>query len=279
MKSLLKKTTITAPAFFAAVLLLSDGATDARAQTTFLSDGGRVTLEADGVIEWNREEFYYAAEDNVRLSRGGWHVRADRIQAHYSDDDNDRALSGDLSFARAFGVPVTAESDDGTRIAADEIQWWPLEARLEALGDAAELTRRDGGRLTASGSLMWWESLEGRPVAEARGGVMASGGGGETLRAERIRAVFSGATGKIEEYQAFGDVSVERADGEIAKSRWARYDVGGERIVLEGGVRLEREGQILRGERAEMDLASGVSVLLPGEGGRVEGRFDTDAEQ
>ncbi|MGR4000581.1 MAG: hypothetical protein OD811_02130 [Alphaproteobacteria bacterium] len=253
--------------------------TDAFAQTSLLQSDGRVVLEADGVIEWNREELYYAAEGNVRLTRDTWSLRADRVQAHYDAEGEDgQALSRDLNFAQAFGRPVLAESEDGTQIVAPEIRWWPQEARLQTFGEGATLDRGDGGRLTARESLMWWESLGGRPVAEARGEVVATSPDGETIHADHIRALFSPSTGEIQEYQAVGSVIVERKNGEIAKSRQARYDVGEQRIVLEGEVRLEREGQVLQGERAEMDLSSGRSSLLPAEGGRVQGQFETTGE-
>ena len=82
--------------------------------------------------------------------------------------------------------------------------------------------------------------------------------------------------GSIRRIEAFGRVLV-RAPGETAEGERGVYDVTAGTLSLEGSVVLTRAGNVVRGERLEVDLASGRSTLLaaPGQGpaGRVRALF------
>ncbi len=94
-----------------------------------------------------------------------------------------------------------------------------------------------------------------------------------------------------------GDPTISRLDlagsaklvspSEVAESEWAVYDVAARLLTLGGSVVLTRGDSVLRGDRLELDLESGVTkfesapvvgtdALVTGEGapsGRVRGRF------
>lgn len=81
------------------------------------------------------------------------------------------------------------------------------------------------------------------------------------------------AMGEIRRVEAHGDVVVS-SPREIARGSEGVYDLTTRRITLTGDVVLTRDDNVLRGNRLEIDLASGVSRLRAAGGdGRVRARF------
>ena len=86
----------------------------------------------------------------------------------------------------------------------------------------------------------------------------------------------TGATPSIARLDARGTVQLS-TPSESAESEWGIYDVARRLITLGGDVTLRRGETIIRGDRLELDLTSGVIKFDSiGEGdseGRVRGRF------
>ncbi len=79
--------------------------------------------------------------------------------------------------------------------------------------------------------------------------------------------------GDIERVEAVGNVVVRSAT-DVATGQEGTYDVAAQRITLTGDVVLTREENVLRGNRLEVDLESGVSTMqAAGESGRVRALF------
>ena len=78
------------------------------------------------------------------------------------------------------------------------------------------------------------------------------------------------ADGKREAYQVKAEGSVRIDTGkEIATCQRAVYDPATQIAVLTGNVVLTQNKNVFRGARAEIDLAKGISRLLPAPGERV----------
>lgn len=81
----------------------------------------------------------------------------------------------------------------------------------------------------------------------------------------------------VQRLDATGNV-VLKSPSETATAAWGVYDIANRLITLGGGVRLERAGSNLNGERLEIDLRNGVAKIDGGSvdsgGGRVEGQFE-----
>jgi lipopolysaccharide export system protein LptA len=87
-----------------------------------------------------------------------------------------------------------------------------------------------------------------------------------------------GSEGAIQRIVATGNVVVT-SPREVARGNEGVYDLESRTIVLTGDVVLTRDGNVLRGSRLEVDMASGVSRLLPErDGGRVRALFVTEGE-
>ncbi len=77
--------------------------------------------------------------------------------------------------------------------------------------------------------------------------------------------------------EADGNVFVSSPD-ETAQGSRGTYDIGARTISLEGPVTLTRGANVVQGERLELDLASGVSRVFGGGGGRVTGVFQPEPQ-
>ncbi|TVQ35597.1 MAG: lipopolysaccharide transport periplasmic protein LptA [Geminicoccaceae bacterium] len=159
-------------------------------------------------------------------------------------------LVGAALFALAALQPVAAQSLGGD---SDE----PIE--IEA--DVLEVRQNEG-------------------IATFRGNVDAVQGD-MTLTSDVLDVFYAGegdGEGRIQRIVATGNVVVT-SPREIARGQAGIYDLERRTIVLTGDVVLTREGNVLRGSRLEVDLASGVSRLLPArDGGRVRALFLTQGE-
>jgi lipopolysaccharide export system protein LptA len=76
----------------------------------------------------------------------------------------------------------------------------------------------------------------------------------------------------IHRIDAVGRVFISSPE-ETARGDVGVYDVDNRSITLEGQVVLTRGDNVLRGNRATMDLASGRSTMVPTTGERVHGLF------
>ena len=76
----------------------------------------------------------------------------------------------------------------------------------------------------------------------------------------------------IHRIDAVGRVFISSPE-ETARGDVGVYDVDNRVITLEGEVVLTRGDNVLRGNRATMDLASGRSIMVPTAGERVHGLF------
>ena len=84
---------------------------------------------------------------------------------------------------------------------------------------------------------------------------------------------------RIERVDAIGNVVITTPE-EVVRGDEGVYDVLREVATLDGGVRVTRGENQLNGERAEVNLKTGVSRMLPGKksGGRVKGLFTPDKQ-
>ncbi len=99
-----------------------------------------------------------------------------------------------------------------------------------------------------------------------------------TLRADRIAIRYRAGENMdrptVTRMEARGHVRLT-SPSEAVSADWGIYDVANRMILMGGQVRLEREGNLLIGNRMEIDLDSGlIRLSAEGEGdGRVKGIF------
>lgn len=165
-----------------------------------------------------------------------------------------------LAPATAWAQPAGfAGHDDSApiEITADELEVRQSEGVATFRGDVDAVQ----GDLTLSARTL--DVFYGEGAANGEGaatGDDSATGGGQGM-------------GEIRRVEAHGDVVVS-SPREIARGAEAVYDLTTRRITLTGDVVLTRDDNVLRGNRLEIDLASGVSRLrAAGPDGRVRARF------
>ncbi len=252
-RSALARRGVLAAAFAAA---LAGWSPDARPQGIGLpggDDAKPVEIEAENGIEWNRKAKIYVARGNARARQGEVSVFADVMTAHYRDSQDGRAdiwridAEGSVRLVSpdqaAYGDKAVYRVDQGVLV---------LTGRPWLDAGAIRVSARD--RL---------EYLQKRNLLVARGDAVATRGE-DRLRADVLSArLAAGPDGKtqVQRIEALGNVQISSPDG-IAQAGEGVYEPDTRTAVLSGGVKITRGGNQLNGERAEIDLETGVSKLF-----------------
>lgn len=262
-------------AFLAAAVCLAvivEGAAGAYGQSLQAIDGEEapVTVEADEGIEWIREERMYVARGNARAERGGVTVAADTLTALYRDQNG----ATDIYRLEAIGnVVITSEKQTGY----GERAVYDLDEAVAVMLGTETPPRLETGTetITARDSLEYWDK---RQIAVARGNAVAKNND-RTISADTLIARFErDAKGTLvaKRMDAVGNVVITTAE-EVARGDEGIYNVDSETAILQGNVRITRGENQLNGERAEVNLKTGISKLLAGSSGarqRVRGLFN-----
>ena len=211
------------------------------------------------------------ARGNAVATRGDMTVRADKLFAFY------REAGGTTEFYRleARGS-VEVEMPDDTAYGEHGVYY--SDRKIAVLtGGNLRLEMAGGDIVRARDSLEYWQEFEGRPVAVARGEASMQREN-DLIEADTLTASFTeGAEGEreLDRVDALGDVRI-RTPSEFASGNEGIYYAIEQRAVLAGDVRITQGANQLNGERAEVDLETGFSRLLPGSSGRVQGLLVPD---
>lgn len=258
-----------AVSFLAVILGGSDGVHGQSLQSADDQEAP-VTVEADDGIEWIREDQMYVARGNAKAERGGVTVEADRLTALYRDVNG----ATDIYRLEAIGnVVITSEKQTGY----GERAVYDLDEAVAVMLGTKTPPRLETGTetITARDSLEYWDQ---RQIAVARGNAEARKDD-RTIRADTLIARFEkDAEGTLvaKRMDAVGNVVITTAE-EVARGDEGIYNVDSETAILQGNVRITRGENQLNGERAEVNLKTGISKLLAGPDGtrqRVRGLFN-----
>jgi lipopolysaccharide export system protein LptA len=141
--------------------------------------------------------------------------------------------------------------------------------RLLVLTGSALKLENTGETVTASRSFEYWQDQD---VLVAKGDVVIARNDGTKINGDQVTSYFrkDAATGKREAFQVKAEGKVRIDTGkEVATCNRAVYDPNTQIAVLTGNVVLTQNKNVFRGARAEIDMAKGISRLLPGDGQRV----------
>jgi lipopolysaccharide export system protein LptA len=219
-----------------------------------------IEISADNGIEWNRDAKTYTAHGNAVASQGSSEVHADTLVATYS------ASSNQIDHFVAEGtVKILSPSQTAYGDRADFDQ----TRRLLVMTGSALKIENTGQTVTARDTFEYWQDQD---ALVAKGDVVVVKSDGTKINGDQITSYFrkSAASGKREAFQvkAEGHVRIDTGK-EIATCARALYDPTTQIAVLTGNVVLTQNKNVFRGQRAEIDMAKGISRLLPSPGERV----------
>lgn len=232
-----------------------------------------VTVEADNGIEWVRDSKTYIARGNARAIRGDTTVSADTLTARYREKPDGTT---EIYVMEADGNVVIATPRE--RATGGRAVYNLDKANIVLTGRNLRFTSGDDV-ITARDTLEYWQE---RQVAVARGDAKASRVNQE-IRADTLTAHFreaqKGGT-ELTRVDADGDVVITTPQ-EVARGREGVYDALKGTATLDGDVRITRGENQLNGQRAVVNLNTGVSRLLPAAkgGDRVKGLFTPGTAQ
>lgn len=252
---------------FCLCVLLGSGPVQAQSLSTIGGGGdGPVTVEAENGIEWLRNARQYIARGNAKATQGEVTVFADRLIASY------REAGGSTEIFQL-------EADGNVRIASPAQTAYGDRAVYDLDSQRMRLTGQDLRLVSAADTVTARDHIDyfqQEKMAVAVGDAVAKRDD-RTIRADTLTARFAeDKSGKqqLTRVDADGNVVVTTPN-EIARSRQAVYTVATETAVLSGDVKITQGKNQLNGQRAEVNLRTGVSRLLAGTGGsgRVKGIF------
>ncbi len=233
------------------------------------SSGGPVEIEASQSVEWQSQLRVYVARGDARLRQGDLEVTGDVLTAYYREPTPNQT---EIWRATADGR-VNIRAPQG-RSQADRAVY-DLDRDVIVLTGSNLRLETDTYVITARDSLEYWQRDR---LAVARGDAVVVRGT-DRIRADLMTGRFvDGENGgmRLSVVSAVGHVLINTAT-DTASANEAVYDLTTNIATLTGAVRLTRGPNHLNGDRAEVNLDTGVSRLIAGPGGgRVRGLLVPD---
>ncbi len=225
--------------------------------------GGGLEVESDNGIEWRRNEQVLIARGNAVAKRGNSRVDADELRALYRDSDGQSEI---YRIIATGNVKLSSETDVAT---GDQAIYDIDDAVVVLTGDNLQY-KTPTETLTAEESLEYWETER---MAVARGDAVAVAED-RTLRADVLTARFeAGDNGENELSRIDGDGNVTiRTPTDFVVGNQGVYDAKTGIATLVGSVKITRGENQLNGDRAVVDLNTGVSRLTANENGDGKSR-------
>lgn len=216
-----------------------------------------VEITADDAIEWLREENLYRARGNALATQGDTNISSDILSAFYHDDNTQ-----EVTEIQADGN-VTIENQ-GQKIVGDKAIYNVQQETIRITGSNLAVTTPQAA-ITAQESIEYYVNQR---QAIARGQAEASDGT-HTIKADILKAwLMNDSQGKttLKKVTAEGGLIIETPTEVITGSQ-GTYDAIKETATVEGSVKITRDDNQLNGDRAIVNLKTGVSQLLASPNG------------
>ncbi|WP_339859163.1 LptA/OstA family protein [Thalassospira alkalitolerans] len=224
---------------------------------------GGLEVESDNGIEWRRNEQVLIARGNAVAKRGGSRVDADELRALYRDRNGNSEI---YRIIATGNVKLSSATDVAT---GDQAVYDIDDAVVVLTGENLQY-KTPTETLTAEESLEYWEVER---MAVARGNAVAVAQD-RTLRGDVLTARFvPGKNGENELSRIDGDGNVTiRTPTDFVVGNQGVYDAKTGIATLVGSVKITRGENQLNGDRAVVDLNTGVSRLTSDGNGSGKSR-------
>ncbi len=227
------------------------------------SGSGGLEVESDNGIEWRRNEQVLIARGNAVAKRGNSRVDADELRALYRDRDGQSEI---YRIIATGNVKLSSETD----VATGDQAIYDIDDAVVVLTGKDLRYKTPNETLTAEESLEYWETER---MAVARGSAVAVADD-RTLRGDVLTARFeAGKNGENELSRIDGDGNVTiRTSTDFVVGNQGVYDAKTGIATLVGSVKITRGENQLNGDRAVVDLNTGVSRLTANGNGDGKSR-------
>lgn len=237
----------------------------AGANPAFAQSKDPIEVTADHALEWNRAETVFVARGNAVAVQGSMTFKSDVIIASYTDTDQGMVVNT----IRGKGTSIV---ETETATGYGDAALYDLDAGYAELTGVRPRIETETDVITADNKIEYYIH-DNKMVAT--GGVEVKSPD-ETLTADKVIAFFKKAadgSNQLDTVHAEGNVVITTAT-EILYGDKADYNVAGDKAVVTGNVRIEKDKNIITGQRAEFDMKTNISTMTsPGDNGRVKGIF------
>lgn len=259
-------------------LLITLGASLATAQTTPAQNSKEpIEITADQSLEWHRNDKKFIARKNAQAVQGDVSINAATLTADYVEGegqnmkinrvqaDNDVRIRSrdsdaygdkgiyeiDKGYAELTGSDLRLISPDQTVTARDKFEYWVVEGKLIAIGNARLIRKNEQGETN-------------------------------TLDADTITAYLKDdANGKrvLDRMVAVGNVVITTPTETLTGAQ-GTYEARSNTAEIAGDVEIKRGPNILEGSKATVDLNTSISRMFGGgRTGRVKATFFPGSEK
>ena len=212
-----------------------------------------IEIFADNGVEWQQDSLIFIARGNARAVRTDVTVFANELRAYYRKKDNGGT---DIWRLDALGK-VRIKTPDSTTYGETALYNIDKAILVVSGGDVKLVTKTD--TITAERQLEYWEN---KKMAVARGSATAVREE-KRLKAETLVAYFNDeADGNlaIQRIEAFEKVKVSTPEDTALSDRGV-YNVKSGIATLVGSVKVLRDGNVINGCSADIDLNTGISRM------------------
>jgi lipopolysaccharide export system protein LptA len=219
-----------------------------------------IEIEAEKGVEWRQKDEVYVARGNAVAKRGDSSVKADTLTAHYKKGaDNKQEI-----------WKVVAEGNVLIKTAKETLTGQRAEYVVETgvFIVTGNNLKMDNGKQTVTASERFEYNSKTKIVMAVGNAVVVEDK--RRVRADRFIAhMKDDGQGKnsLKRVEAIGGVVIT-TPGEVARGDRGDYDAEKEIATLTGNVKLTRGDYQLNGERAEVNMKTGVSRLVADESGK-----------
>ncbi len=217
-----------------------------------ISNDNPIEITADEAIEWLRDDHIYQARGNAMAKKGNIQISADTLQAFHDPDDSSKITEIHAN----NNVVITRDKEKAT---SDKAVYNIFDETVILTGSNLTIRSPDGA-VTAQKQIEY--NLKNR-IAKAQGNAQASDGT-NTITADVLSAFFGTNNQQettLNKVTAQGHVRIETPT-DIIKADKASYNLILEEANAQGHVILMRDNNQLSGNRAIVNLKTGVSQLL-----------------
>ena len=231
--------------------------TTGQAQSLNLASGAKdqpIEITANNGIEWQQENEILIASGNAKASRDGISVEAEVLRAYYKQKSGGGADLYRLDAAGGVKIYSGTDSIVGATAVYD------FEKAILRVDGRKVVFKSGNDTISANQQMEYWERQK---MAVARGRAVATHQG-KTVRADILKALFrekKGGKSEVYVVEAFDNVLILSEQDRVRADRGI-YKVDSGIATLAGNITITRTDSILTGDRAEVNLKTGISKLL-----------------
>ncbi len=235
-----------------------------------IAHAGDVNITADEQVEWHQKEQKIVAKGNAVATKEDMSIKSDTLTGYYQPGSknskgkiNRVVANGDVRMhspkADAFGdnldydlnkdtavlvgKPATIKTDQETITAEENITYYPSQQKAIALGNVKAIDK-DGNQLFSDKMIAYF-----------------------------IKGKDDSSSLTLDKVDIFGNVKIITKDATVTADKGTYLPNSG-LVKLFDNIIINQEGNLLRGDKAETNLNTGISKLLAGtKTGRVKGVF------